>query len=160
LKIEAGDGESGVGDVRYALKEDDREGTELREFVLREPGTYQVSFEAEDRVGNRAESDSYSVVIDGEAPLSTVSTAEHKDRSGASPDQEGAPLYLDMPNRIEIRSRDAGVGTEYIEASYDGRKFFRVTKEIDPARWKEPERALYFRSVDRLGNQEPTRKIV
>lgn len=121
-------------------------------FKFNESGEYTLNLRAVDQIGNYSEANPITLVIDTTAPIS-----EHKftDHSVSKEDR----ILAGLPNRLEIVSHDDGVGVDYVEYGYDGKTFTRMQDPIDLSSWKESTREVYYRAVDRLGNQETSKKI-
>ncbi len=116
-------------------------------------GQFQVNYSALDNVGNKANPIQVDVVVDSMPPDSSFSTTlPLVERKGV--------FYSTIPNKVKITGVDDGVGLKHIEYSYDGKAFQKMSGDIDLATWQTPQRTIYYRAVDHLGNTEKTKQIV
>lgn len=150
--IKAKDEEAGVDRLLVTEQGKQQQNLAGEKHSFTQPGEYQVSFKAIDRVGNRSETEPYRVIIDSQPPKSEVQAMER-----IVPVDN---LFVSgVPNKLEIISRDDGVGTDRIEYSFDGKSFTPYTHAIDLAQLSNPQLTLHFRATDRLGNKEATQTM-
>lgn len=152
LHFDIKDGDSGVKKI---LVSRDREGfkeTKNRHFVFNQPGIQHFVLRAFDTVGNVSESEVYSIFVDRSVEAST--TKAKKDLVK----HNGAFLSA-LPNSIDILGNDSGAGIDFVEYSYDGKVFTKLTSPIDLSKWKTKRQTIYYRGVDRLGNKEKAQKL-
>lgn len=152
LRTAVQDSESGLKSVLATRDGDQLSEVKSPEFKFVEPREYKFVLRAVDHVGNMSEENPSTIVIDNQAPKSTLTSTDDLVPNGDV-------LLSAIPNKLEITAEDTGVGVEKIEVSYDGKTFRTLTSSIDLAEWKETQRTLYFRSVDRLGNREAPQKV-
>ncbi len=115
-------------------------------------GEHHFHLKAVDHMGNTEESNPYTIVIDNTAPVVAHKSTELIHNKG--------DYYLSsVPNRIFFEADDDGVGTDRIEISYNNKDFENFNSPIDVSKWKNSERDIYYRAVDRLGNTSETEKI-
>ena len=121
-------------------------------FVFDTPGEYLFALKAIDRVGNIAEGNPYTVVIDNEAPKTVVrSTDKLVAKDGV--------FISALPNQLEFSATDNASGVAQIEISYDGKTFVSNNRPIDMAQWSQTKRTIWYRATDRLGNREAPQKM-
>ncbi len=152
LKIIANVYDSESGPKSLVMNNERLENTKSKEFVFTKEGEQGVYFSAEDNVGNFANSISYSIFIDESAPNTELKVSNQMV-------QKGDIFISSLPNSLSFGADDIGVGVDYIEYSYDGKKFNKVTTPIDLATWKKSKRTVYYRSIDKLGNIEKTKSM-
>jgi hypothetical protein len=148
ININAKDHESGVHDLAVAKDGKNFEKVADPKVVFDNAGEFRFSARVTDRVGNATESSTYVVIIDNEAPTSTIRTHDKLIFKNGI-------YYSALPNLIEIDAEDkAGVGVEKIEYSYDGNSYQTYTGPIDVSLWKTHKQTLHYRAIDRLKNTE------
>ena len=152
LRAEASDLDSGIRGFMVSRDFSDFLPTKDSEFKFDNVGEYRINIRAVDNVGNLSESGPMTVVVDKSAPVTDYKFNEK------FVNQNGT-LLVALPNRLEFVSHDQGVGVDHIEYSYDGKNFTLVRNPVDIAAWKESARTIYYRSMDLLGNTEPTKKL-
>ncbi|MBN1114419.1 MAG: hypothetical protein JXA66_03685 [Oligoflexia bacterium] len=152
LVASVSDKDSGVKEVQVFRNGKSVSAPEKLEFDF-PGGESSFMLKALDYVNNISESNPYSIVVDNVPPVSEFKTSEQM------VEREG--VYLSgLPNKIDIKATDTGVGVDRIEFSYDGKSYETFTKNIDLASWESPQKKVYYRSVDRLGNVEKARSLV
>ncbi len=153
LSATINDTQSGISTSSVSKSNSQFSATTDRVFEFTEPGRFQFEYKVTDKVGNQSEINPISVVIDDKSPKSKVTSTEKL--------VERDKVFLSgIPNQLVITSDDGDSGVDFIEASYDGKSFFKVNGAIDLATWKSKRNTLYYRAVDRIGNREATQEMV
>jgi hypothetical protein len=148
ININAKDHESGVHDLAVAKDGKNFEKVADSKVVFENAGEFRFSARVTDKVGNATESSTYVVIIDNEAPISTIRTQDKLIFKNGI-------YYSALPNLIEIDADDkAGVGVAKIEFSYDGNSYQSYTGPIDVSQWKTRKQTIHYRAIDRLKNTE------
>ena len=150
--VKATDSETGIDSFEVTRDGKTFQKVTDTKFTFDQPGEYQFALKAVDKVGNIAEGNPYTVVIDNQPPKTVVKTQEKL------VEKDGV-FISSLPNQIDFTATDDAVGVDHTEISFDGKNFVTVTRPIDPSQWKEPRRTVYYRSVDRLGNREAPQKM-
>ncbi len=146
------DNQSGISKQFVSKVDSSYQSTDSREFNFDQEGKYRFEYKVTDNVGNSNEINPISLIIDGKAPESKVTSAEKI--------VERDNVFLSaIPNQLVISSMDKESGVDYIEASYDGKKFFKVLGPIDLATWKSKQNTVYYRAVDKIGNREEVKTM-
>jgi len=152
LKAKINDNESGLATTLVLLNGKEFNTTDKLEFTFSEPGSHNFILRAIDAVGNQEDSNVYAVYIDTKVEGSEI-------RSARDLVEKNGIWLSSLPNSLEIKGYDKGVGIDFVEISYDGSKFSRMTEAVDLAKWQTNTRTLFYRGVDRLGNKEETKSI-
>jgi hypothetical protein len=153
INLEVSDAESGIKSVMYSNDAKTYEPLTETKFTFDKPGEHTLNVRAVDQVGNMTEANPITVVIDSIAPISEYHFTEKV------VEKEGRMLSS-LPNRLEIKGVDTGVGFDHVELSYDGKVYMPLEDSIDLATWREPVRTIYYRGIDRLGNVEEPKQVV
>jgi hypothetical protein len=153
INLDIADNESGIKSVLYSNDAKTYEPLTETKFTFDKPGEHTLNVRAVDQVGNMTEANPITVVIDNSSPVSEYHFTEKV------VEKEGR-ILSSLPNRLEIKGIDAGVGFEHIEISFDGKVFMPLEDSVDLATWREPVRTLYYRGIDRLGNVEDPKQVV
>jgi hypothetical protein len=153
INLDVSDSESGIKSVMYSNDAKTYEPLTESKFVFDKPGDHTLNIRAVDQVGNMTEANPITVVIDSTSPVSETHFTEKV------VEKEGR-ILSSLPNRLEIKGQDSGVGFDHVEVSYDGKVYMPLEDSIDLATWREPVRTVYYRGSDRLGNVEDPRQVV
>ena len=152
LLVTVKDKASGVARVQVSTPTGGFVDTKQRKFVFNNPGIRHFIVKAQDAIGNWTESEPFSIFIDNNVEQSTlVSKRELVLHKGVH--------LTSLPNSLDLMGNDTGVGVDYIEYGFDGKKFKTLRGSISLDNWKKGKRTLYYRAVDRLGNKEPLKQI-
>lgn len=152
MQVKVSDQLSGVATVWVSTRKGGFVETKETLFSFDQPGIHHFIVRAEDAIGNRSESKPLSIFIDN-----TVDGSNLIAKRKLVP-YEGVQL-TSLPNSIDIIGNDHGVGIDYIEYGFDGKTFQALEGSINLEQWKSPQRTLYYRAVDRLGNKEPIKSL-
>jgi hypothetical protein len=152
INLDVNDTESGIKSVLLSHDAKTYEPLTESKFVFDKPGEHTLNVRAVDQVGNMTEANPITVVIDNTNPVSEYHFSEK------IVEKEGRVLSS-LPNRLEIKSLDAGVGFDHVEISYDGKVYMPLEDSIDLATWREPIRTIHYRGIDRLGNTEDPKQV-
>lgn len=152
INLDVNDVESGIKSVMYSHDAKTYEPLTETKFVFDKAGEHTLNIRAVDQVGNMTEANPITVVIDNANPVSEYHFSEK------IVEKDGR-ILSSLPNRLEIKSIDAGVGFDHVEISYDGKVYMPLEDSVDLATWREPIRTLYYRGIDRLGNSEDAKQV-
>lgn len=114
-------------------------------------GKHTLKFRALNPVNNWSPVQFVEVFVDLTSPITEVKFSEEWNYKDAG------NLYLGPKSTISLSSQDSLSGVATVEYSYDGDSFVPYTK---PLAFEKPgKQTLYYRSIDRVGNIEPTKKF-
>ncbi len=152
IHVVAQDRDSGVKSVQYSTDNVHFKPLTGNEIVVPSTGRFTYNIRAVDNVGNVAEANPITVVMDNTPPTTNAQFAEKVVKKGSL-------ILTSLPNELSLVSSDSGSGVDHVEYSYDGTHFKYLKGSIDLATWRHSLRTVYYRAVDRLGNVEPTQKL-
>lgn len=120
-------------------------------IAFKQEGKHTLKFRALNPVNNWSPVQFVEVFVDLTPPTTEAKfTEDHyfQDDSG---------LYLGLNSAITLTAQDNLSGVDNIEYSWDGTHFNSYSKPIEIE--KVGKQTVYFRSTDRVGNVEPTKKM-
>lgn len=150
LEMNLNDKDSGIKAV--TINNQEKAAVQKDYMTFDKEGTFEVTLSAFDNVGNKSTPQNISVVIDNTPPIS-------KTQTDVPMVEKDGILYSAVPNKLAILSDDQGVGVHQIEISYDGKVYHKLAGDIDFTTWKQPQKTIWYRSKDHLGNTEPEKKL-
>lgn len=152
LNVTAKDDETGLKEILISRDGKTFDKAQSGKIVFDQPGEFHFYAKAVDRVGNTAEANPYTVIIDNQAPKTVVKTNDKLVLKDG--------VYVSaIPNQLEFSVQDDGVGVDRTEVSYDSKTWSPVGRAIDLTQWNQSKRTVYFRSIDRLGNREAVQSL-
>lgn len=146
--MEASDTGSGVKEIMVSLDNQPPKPYVKPIYFLQE-GPHKISYYAVDNVGNKENPKSINVYTVSNAP-----------RTAATPSgtivNTGGINFARSDVRLKLEAGQGPVGLERIEYRMEDETSFHTY--TDPLRFEKPgDYSVVFRSVDRVGNKEPTR---
>jgi hypothetical protein len=149
IYLDGSDGFAGVEDTFFRI--DDRAPitykTGIREGVA---GPHNMTFWSEDRAGNLETQGSFWFWVDGDSPATSIIFD--------GPSFQGAScMFVTAQTTIFLAAEDASSGVSRTECKLDGGNYRTFTTAFSVA--TPGSHALLYRSIDRVGNTEPERKL-
>lgn len=122
-----------------------------RDITFKDEGKHTLKFRAKNPVNNWSPVQFTEVFVDMTAPLTE---AKWNDKTAYD---KGKTLYLQLNSKLTLVAQDNLSGVGRTEYSWDGEKFVPFLEPIVVE--KSGPQTLYYRSLDKVGNTESTKKL-